>query len=127
MDAVTEANREAWEAASREHVREYDDLLAQAAAGTSLSAVERGLLAGILDGAPEVVHLPSGHGLEDAALVQADAKSVTGVDYSAVAAGAAQRRADELGLACRYVVGMVPGVPLADGVADLVYTGKGAR
>ena len=126
MDAVTKANRAAWEAASRKHVREYDDLLAQAAAGTSLSAVERGLLAGILDGAPEVVHLQSGHGLEDAALVQAGARSVTGVDYSAVAAGAAQRRAGELGLACRYVVGTVPGVPLADGVADLVYTGKGA-
>jgi hypothetical protein len=72
MDGVTQANREAWEAASHKHVREYDDLLAQAAAG------------------------------------------------------AAQRRADELGLACRYVVGAVPGVPLADGVADLVYTGKGA-
>src|ERR1700745_3257929 len=28
--------------------------------------------------------------------------------------------------ACRYVVGTVPGLPLADGVADLVYTGKGA-
>ena len=125
MDAVTEANREAWEAASRKHVREYDDLLAQAAAGTSLNAVERGLLAGILDGAPEVVHLQSGHGLEDAALVQAGAKSVTGVDYSAVAAGAAQRRAGELGLACRYVVGTVPGVPLADGVADLVVHGQG--
>jgi SAM-dependent methyltransferase len=49
-----------------------------------------------------------------------------GVDYSHVAAGAAQRRADELGLACRYVVGMVPAVPLADRTADLVYTGKGA-
>ena len=33
MDAVTEANRESWEAASRKHVREYDDLLAQAASG----------------------------------------------------------------------------------------------
>ena len=43
-----------------------------------------------------------------------------------VAAGAAQRRADELGAACRYVVGAVPGVPLADASADLVYTGKGA-
>jgi SAM-dependent methyltransferase len=51
---------------------------------------------------------------------------VAGVDYSAVAAGAAQRRADELGLACQYIVSMVPGVPLADGIADLVYAGKGA-
>jgi SAM-dependent methyltransferase len=126
MDAVTQANREAWEAASRKHVREYGDLLAQAASGAALNAAERGLLAGILDGGPEVVHLQSGHGLEDAALVQAGAKLVTGIDYSAVAAGAAQRRADELGLACRYIVGTVPGVPLADQVADLVYTGKGA-
>ncbi|HEX3961222.1 MAG TPA: class I SAM-dependent methyltransferase [Trebonia sp.] len=126
MDGVTEANRQAWEAASHKHVREYDDLLAQAAAGSSLNAVERELLADILSCSPEVVHLQSGHGLDDAALVQAGAKSVTGVDYSAVAAGAAQRRADELGLACRYVVGTVPGVPLGDGTADLVYTGKGA-
>jgi SAM-dependent methyltransferase len=126
MDAVTEANREAWEAASRKHVREYDDLLAQAASGASLNGVERELLADILNRAPEVVHLQSGHGLEDAALVQAGAKSVVGVDYSSTAAGAAQRRAGELGLACRYIVGTVPGVPLADGTADLVYTGKGA-
>lgn len=126
MDGVTQANREAWEAASHKHVREYDDLLAQAASGSSLNAVERDLLADILSHGPEVVHLQSGHGLEDAALVQAGAKSVVGVDYSAVAAGAAQRRADELGLACQYVVGAVPGVPLADGVADLIYTGKGA-
>jgi hypothetical protein len=33
MDGVTQANREAWEAASHKHVREYYDLLAQAAAG----------------------------------------------------------------------------------------------
>ena len=126
MDAVTEANGLAWEAASCKHVREYDDLLAPAESGASLNVVERGLLREILDGAPEVVHLQSGHGLEDAALVQAGAKSVIGVDYSSTAAGAAQQRADELGLACRYIVGTVPGVPLADGTADLLYTGKGA-
>lgn len=123
---MTEANRRAWEAASRKHIDEYDDLLAQAASGTSLNAVERGLLSNILSRTPQVVHLQSGHGLEDTALVQAGAKSVVGIDYSSTAAGAAQRRADELGLACRYIVGTVPGVPLADGIADLVYTGKGA-
>jgi hypothetical protein len=109
----TRRRRRAWEAASHKHVREYDDLLAQAVAGSSLNDVERELLAGILSLSPEVVHLQSGHGLDDAALVQAGAMSVVGVDYSAVAAGAAQCRADELGLACRYVVGAVPGVPLA--------------
>jgi hypothetical protein len=69
MDGVTQANREAWEAASHKHIREYDDLLAQAAAGCSLNVVERDLLAGILSHDPDVVHLQSGHGLDDAALV----------------------------------------------------------
>jgi SAM-dependent methyltransferase len=123
---VTLANRRAWEAASHKHVREYEDLLAQAASGSSLTAAERGILREILECSPEVVHLQSGHGLDDVALIQAGARSVAGVDYSGVAAGAAQRRADELGVACRYVVGLVPDAPLADQSADLVYTGKGA-
>jgi hypothetical protein len=53
MDGVTEANREAWEAASHKHVREYDELLVHAAAGSSLNAAERGLLADILSHGPE--------------------------------------------------------------------------
>lgn len=71
MDAATEANRRVWETASHKHIREYDDLLALAASGSSLNAVERAQLAGILVGAPEVVHLQSGHGIDDTALVQA--------------------------------------------------------
>jgi SAM-dependent methyltransferase len=126
VDPVTRANRGAWEAASRKHVREYDELLAEAAAGSSLADAERGLLREILGRSPEVVHLQSGHGLDDVALVQAGAKSVLGVDYSEVATGAARRRAKDLGVACRYVAGLVPVVPLADASADLVYTGKGA-
>ena len=116
----------AWEAASQKYVREYGDLLAQAASGSSLVETERDLLRGILRFSPVVVHLQSGHGLDDVALVQAGAKSVVGIDYSQVAVRAAQRRADELGIACRYVPAAVPGVPLASASADLVYTGKGA-
>ena len=126
MDPSTRANRTAWETASQKHLREYQDLLAQAAAGSSLVETERELLRAILRRSPEVVHLQSGHGLDDVALVQAGAKSVVGVDYSEVAARAAQRRATELGVACRYVVAAVPGAPLANASADLVYTGKGA-
>jgi SAM-dependent methyltransferase len=116
----------AWKAASQKHVREYGDLLAQAAAGSSLTGTERDLLRDILRSSPEVVHLQSGHGLDDVALVQAGARAVIGIDYSQVAVRAAQRRADEIGVACRYVAAAVPGVPLADASADLVYTGKGA-
>jgi SAM-dependent methyltransferase len=72
------------------------------------------------------VHLQSGHGLDDVALVRAGARSVVGIDYSQVAVTAAQRRADQLGAACRYVAATVPRVPLASASADLVYTGKGA-
>jgi hypothetical protein len=75
----------AWEVASQKHVREYDDLLAQAAAGSSLTGTERDLLGGILHCSPRVVHLQSGHGLDDIALVQAGAKSVVGIDYSQTA------------------------------------------
>ena len=126
MDPVALANRTAWETASIKHIREYADLLAQAESGSSLLDTERDLLSDVLRRAPEVVHLQSGHGLDDVALVRAGAKSVVGVDYSEVAAGAAQRRADELGVACRYVVAALPGAPLAAASADLVYTGKGA-
>jgi len=92
VDPVTRVNRTAWEAASQKHVREYADLLAQAADGSSLTGTERELLREVLGRSPEVVHLQSGHGLDDIALVQAGARSVIGVDYSRVAAEAAQRR-----------------------------------
>lgn len=126
MDPTTRANRIVWETASQKYVREYEDLLAEAATGSSLIGTERHLLRDVLRRAPEVVHPQSGNGLDDVALVQAGATSVVGVDYSVVAARAAQRRATEIGVACRYVVATVPEVPLADACADLVYTGKGA-
>ncbi|GGS33971.1 class I SAM-dependent methyltransferase [Actinokineospora fastidiosa] len=119
-------NRAAWETASRKHVREYAELLAEARAGTSLFPVELDLLRPLLEAAPAVVHLQSGHGLDDVALVKAGAASVVGVDFSRTAATAASRRAADLGVPCRYVVAELPGAPLRPGCADLVYTGKGA-
>jgi ubiquinone/menaquinone biosynthesis C-methylase UbiE len=100
--------------------------LAQAETGSSLIDTERRILREVLDRSPQVVHLQSGHGLDDVALVYAGAKSVVGIDYSEVAAAAAQRRANQLGVPCRYVVAAVPQVPLASSSTDLVYTGKGA-
>lgn len=126
VDAAPMTNRAAWNDASQKYIREYDDLLAQAAAGSSLTGTERELLHEILARSPRVVHLQSGHGLDDAGMIQAGARTVVGIDYSEVAVRGAQRRADELGLPCRYVTGTVPGVPLASESADLVYTGKGA-
>nr|WP_281353447.1 class I SAM-dependent methyltransferase [Phytoactinopolyspora mesophila] len=80
----------------------------------------------LLASSPTVVHLQSGHGLDDIALVAEGARSVVGVDFSEVATSAAQRRADELAIPCRYVTGELPGAPLRDECAELVYTGKGA-
>ena len=103
MESGSRQNRIAWEAASEKHVREYRELLAQARDESSLSANELDLLRPLLVPSPAVVHLQSGHGLDDIALVKAGASQVVGVDFSQVAATAAQRRADELGAACRYV------------------------
>ncbi|WP_344180492.1 class I SAM-dependent methyltransferase [Kribbella lupini] len=126
MDQEVARNRAVWEQASQKHVREYDELLAQAARRESLNADELRLLEPVLRTRPDVVHLQSGHGLDDIDLIAAGARRVVAVDYSVTAATAAQRRARELGVPAYYVAAEVPGVPLTPGLADLVYTGKGA-
>lgn len=126
MDPVVARNRAVWEQASQKHVREAYALLDQARARSSLAASELEVLRPLLASAPVVVHLQSGHGLDDTDLVAAGARCAVGIDFSEVAAAAAQRRALQLGLPCRYMVAEVPGVPLRDKCADLVYTGKGA-
>lgn len=127
-DAVTVAaaqTKSAWEQASQKHVREYDALLGEAR-HARLLPVEEELLASVLRQRPEVLHPQSGHGLDDVALVRAGARSVLGVDYSPTAVAAAQQRADEMGLPCRYIVAELPPLPMDDAGTDLVYTGKGA-
>lgn len=119
-------NREAWDQASTKHVREHDDMIEAARSGGSLLERELRVLAAILADRPRVVHLQSGNAAEDISLVQAGARSVLGVDFSAVAVEAARRRADQLELPCTYVQAELPPVPLADGCCELVYTGKGA-
>ena len=125
-ESTVRANRAVWESASLKHVREYEALLAEARTGQSLTDSEQEMLGPILQRRPLVVHLQSGHGLEDIALAMAGAHRVIGVDYSTVAAGAAARRAAELAMPCAYVAAQLPPAPLRDGIADLVYTGKGA-
>lgn len=122
---MTDDNRRAWDVASEKYEREYAETLELARRGT-LTERELELLAPVLEIGPLVVHPQSGNGTDGVALIAAGARSVIGVDFSPVAARAASRRADELGVPCRYVVAELPGVPLRDGCADLVYTGKGA-
>lgn len=123
--AASWATKDAWEQASQKHVREYDALLQQAREARLLP-VEEELLAEVLRGSPRVLHPQSGHGVDDVALVRAGAREVLGLDYSATAVAAAQRRADDLGAPCRYVVAEIPPLPVADADHDLLYTGKGA-
>jgi SAM-dependent methyltransferase len=91
-----------------------------------LAPIERRLLAPVLATHPRVVHLQSGNGSDCIDLLRAGASSVVGVDFSSVAVAAATSRARHLGSAARYVVGAIPQTPLAGGIADLIYTGKGA-
>jgi ubiquinone/menaquinone biosynthesis C-methylase UbiE len=124
MMTVHHEMQKAWESASQKYVREYDALLAKARSAR-LFPVEEAVLGGVVPGA-DVVHPMSGHGIDDVALIHLGARSVIGVDYSPTAAAAAQRRADELDVACRYVTATLPASGLDDNSADLVYTGKGA-
>ena len=119
-----EHTRAAWEDASQKHVREYVEHL-EMARTWRLLPVEESVLGPLLPGA-EVLHPQSGHGLDDHALLRLGAASVHGLDYSPTAVEAAQRRADELGVPCRYQLAELPRTGLADGTVDLVYTGKGA-
>ena len=98
--------RQAWDEASAKHVREHREHLEQARTW-SLLPIEEELLRPLLHGA-EVLHPQSGHGLDDHALIRLGARSVLGVDYSPTAVSAAQRRADELDVPCRYEVAELP-------------------
>jgi SAM-dependent methyltransferase len=124
MDTTYEHTRRAWDDASRKHVREYASLLDEARTARLLPCEER-LLAGLVENA-EVIHPQSGHGIDDHAMLRLGAASVLGLDYSPTAVGAAQRRADELDVAARYIVAELPDTGLETSTADLVYTGKGA-
>lgn len=122
--ATHEDTRRAWEQASQKHVREYDELLAEARTARLLP-LEEELLAPLADGA-RVLHPQSGHGIDDHGLVALGAQEVLGLDYSPTAVAAAQRRADELHRPCRYTLAELPATGLEGGRWDLVYTGKGA-
>jgi SAM-dependent methyltransferase len=124
MEATEEETRAAWAVASRKYEDEYAEHLAAARTAELLPA-EVAALGGLVADA-DVVHPMSGHGLDDVALARLGARSVHGLDYSEAAVSSAQRRADELGVPCRYSRATMPASGLADACADLVYTGKGA-
>ncbi|MFD7026356.1 class I SAM-dependent methyltransferase [Promicromonospora sukumoe] len=124
MDTTGDETQAAWAVASRKYEAEYAEHLALARTAELLPA-EVDALGELVAGA-DVVHPMSGHGLDDAALVRLGARSVHGIDYSQAAVSSAQRRADELGLPCRYTRAALPASGLDDECADLVYTGKGA-
>lgn len=124
MDLAGDRTRAAWAIASRKYEHECAEHLALARTAKLLPA-EVEALGGLVDGA-DVLHPMSGHGLDDIALAGLGARSVHGLDYSDAAVASAQRRADELGVPCRYTRAVMPDSGLDDGCADLVYTGKGA-
>ena len=125
-DERVRRNRAAWDVAATKYVVETDDLLAAARTGSALLDVERALLDPLLDRVALVVHLQSGHGLEDLDLAGTGGATVVGVDFSWTTAHAAHWRARHLDLPVRYVVADALRTSLRDGCADLVYTGKGA-
>lgn len=126
VDVNADVNRAAWNVAACKCVEETDLLLAEAATLSSITPIERALLAPVLSGSPNVIHLQAGNGLDGVALAAGGAARVIGIDFSEVTVGAAAGRAHALQLPVDYVVADATCVPVVDGWADLVYTGKGA-
>lgn len=124
MDVTGDQTQAAWAIASHKYEDEYAEHLALARTN-ELFPAEVDALGELVVGA-DVVHPMSGHGLDDLALVRLGARSVHGLDYSEAAVSSAQRRADELGMPCRYTRTVMPESGLEGDSADLVYTGKGA-
>jgi SAM-dependent methyltransferase len=124
MDVAGDETRAAWAVAARKYEDEYAAHLALART-VELVPAEVAALGEIVGGA-DVVHPMSGNGLDDIALVRLGARAVHGLDYSEAAVASAQRRADELGMPCRYTRTTMPASGLDSSCADLVYTGKGA-
>ena len=88
VSELSDGNREAWSVASRKYVEESDCL-----DGEGLADVELRLLGPLLTSCPRVIHLQSGNGVDAIELLKAGARSAVGVDFSAVAVGAAVARA----------------------------------
>ncbi|MDQ6614799.1 MAG: class I SAM-dependent methyltransferase [Actinomycetota bacterium] len=126
MDRRVRENRIAWDVAAQKYVVETEALVeATRRRPASLSLREEEILAPFLAEARLVIHLQTGHGLDDVDLARAGV-TVVGVDFSIVATRAAQGRARQLALPIHYLVADCAAVPLRPGWADLVYTGKGA-
>lgn len=84
VDPTIHANQIVWETASQSiYVNTTTSRRRQRAVCRS-SILNASCLRYVLEHSPEVVHLQSGHGLDDVALVYTSAKSVIGVDYGAL-------------------------------------------
>lgn len=123
---LTRRNRRAWEVAATKYVVETDELVRKALADGALLGSERAVLAPRLASAKVVVHLQSGHGIEDLDLAGMTDAMILGVDFSSVTTAAAARRANQMDRRVHYLVADALDVGLRAGSADLVYTGKGA-
>jgi SAM-dependent methyltransferase len=121
------SNKEAWDRAALKYQPEIEpDVAFLRAGGVSLLEPERRLL-GDLTGVRCAVHLQCSHGLDTLSLLNLGVDEVIGVDISPAMLDQAQRKAQALDAPAQWVQSDVLSVPeILDGVADLVYTGRGA-
>jgi SAM-dependent methyltransferase len=94
--------------------------------GVSLSPNEIRVLGDVAN-CSVAVHLQCSHGLDALSLLNLGVREVVGVDLSSEMLSQAERKSKLLGARARWVRAAVLDIPNElDGIADLVYTGKGA-
>lgn len=124
---VTKANQAAWDLVAAKYAPDVDaDVEFLRGGGVSLFPSEVEIL-GDLSNCPKAVHLQCSHGLDTLSLLNLGVGAVVGVDLSTSMLALAERKATALGANAKWVHADVLSLPaFLDGVADLVYTGKGA-
>ncbi len=126
---IHEGNRDAWDRTARggygANVAADVDLIRNG--GTSLMEAELRLLGDLRGRCELAIHLQCSHGLDALSLLNLGAEEVVGVDISEEMLKYAQGKSDALGARATWIRSDVLDIPRElSGVADLVYTGKGA-
>jgi len=123
-----EANRQGWNQGAMSYRSELDETLAFLKAGKSnLHPIERQNLGNLRDWCHSAIHLQCASGRDTLSLWNEGVPEVIGVDISDVHIENARWLTEQLGAPARWYRCDILDTPAElDGVADLVYTGRGA-
>ena len=121
------SNKQAWNLAAKKYLPDIERDVALLRSGRgNLLEPERRLLGDLTD-VQCAIHLQCSHGLDALSLLNLGAQEVIGIDISPVMLEQARQKSEALGAPARWIESDVLSISdTLNGMADLVYTGRGA-